>query len=353
MTSVVPDCCALKVPQQELIKGLISKHKTKSNMNILFIGPIFNGYEETIKSTIEKSRKYERIGFIQECPFKSLGLFAFTTNIIPSIKSRLIKLHNDRILNAIRRNKYDLVFIIRGEYILSQTIETIHSQYPSVAVVVYQWDSITNNQNALSLVKIADKAFTFDMFDAQKLGISYLPLFSSWAEAGCPMSNNAIIKYDVLSIGGYRPHRIPYINAIKKYCDNKGLSYKFHNFIRFGAYIKNRKKLHTIYKDVSFRKISYNKYYKLMCESRVILDVQSPSQNGLTMRTMESLSLGKKLITTNLNIKNEAVNNSNVFVISAPSDIYTPEFDSFMKAPSVTCSKVLSLTEWLKYMQIL
>ena len=46
-----------------------------------------------------------------------------------------------------------------------------------------------------------------------------------------------------------------------------------------------------------------NDIVSLYKESEVILDINHPGQNGLTMRTFEALGAGKKLITTNTEIK--------------------------------------------------
>ncbi|MFH4210110.1 lipopolysaccharide biosynthesis protein, partial [Acinetobacter baumannii] len=56
---------------------------------------------------------------------------------------------------------------------------------------------------------------------------------------------------------------------------------------------------------------------KLYAKSNVILDISHPGQSGLTMRTFEAIGAGKKLITTNLNIKEYPFYNSdNIFIIS-------------------------------------
>lgn len=202
---------------------------------------------------------------------------------------------------------------------------------------------------------MADKAYTFDPIDAEDLHISYLPLFSSWKEAGFNEEKpNRTIKYDILSIGGYRGHRIPYINTMKKFCDKYELKYKFHNYENFMSFFKNKKKLSIKFSDVSFFKISYKKYHDLLLQSKAILDIQSPLQNGLTMRTMETLSLNKKLITTNKNIiKEPYYNEQNICVIDSPDDLNTRLILDFINSESIKSKNVLTLTEWLIRMELL
>ena len=55
---------------------------------------------------------------------------------------------------------------------------------------------------------------------------------------------------------------------------------------------------------------------KLYRNSKVILDINHPGQKGLTMRTFEAIGAGKKMITTNSEIKNYPFYNSNnVYII--------------------------------------
>ena len=61
--------------------------------------------------------------------------------------------------------------------------------------------------------------------------------------------------------------------------------------------------------------------------STIILDINHPFQSGLTMRTFEALGAGKKLITTNGNIRKYPFYNiNNVLVISRNENIFPETF---------------------------
>lgn len=324
-------------------------------MNILFVGPKFNSYEKTITKTLKKSDKYNKVLFLPDCPLHSAHLFALLYNLFPPLKLSLVKNYNNRIINIIQKNKIDCFFILKGEFVLLETIKTIRRISPKIKIIVYQWDSINNNPQAKGLLQLADDSYTFDPIDAQNLNITYLPLFSSWTEAGLNQTEfEKPIKFDILSIGGYRGHRIPYINAMKEFCEQNELTYKFHNYENFMSFLKNRKKLNIKLTDVSFTRISYKKYYSLLLQSKAVLDIQSPSQNGLTMRTMETLSLNKKLITTNNNILKEPFyNENNIYVIQKPEDLSSPKILDFINCRLNNCEGVLSLSEWLIRMSLI
>ena len=66
---------------------------------------------------------------------------------------------------------------------------------------------------------------------------------------------------------------------------------------------------------------------ELYAKSNVILDISHPGQSGLTMRTFEAIGAGKKLITTNADIKNYPFYNSNnIYVISRSQIILDRKF---------------------------
>jgi hypothetical protein len=75
--------------------------------------------------------------------------------------------------------------------------------------------------------------------------------------------------------------------------------------------------------------------------SAAILDIEHPKQRGLTMRTIETLISGKKLITTNKSIINSNLyDTSRVYVISRDNPQLPNNFIN---------SKFLPIPESLKY----
>jgi len=83
--------------------------------------------------------------------------------------------------------------------------------------------------------------------------------------------------------------------------------------------------------------------------STVILDINHPKQSGLTMRTFEALGAGKKLITTNAEIKKYSFyNEDNICII----DRDKPELNvEFFKTPFIPIDQPLlndmSIVGWI------
>ena len=326
------------------------------SQNLLFIGPVFNSYHKIIFKTIKDSGKYDNVYFLHECPLYSLALFGFITSIFPSIKPLLIKHFNKLILKCVKKRSIDSIFIIRGEYVKKETIDECYSLNPNLTMTAYNWDSIKNNSNFRIFLCPRVEAYTFDPGDANtEKNIHYLPLFSSWKETGYNISTYRKI-YDISFVGGYREDgRMDYLSEMRALCERNKMIMFTHCFIRFGAYLKNRKRFNIKYQDITFEKMAYQKYLECVQKSKAVLDIQSSTQTGLTMRTMEVLSLGVKLVTTNKSIiKSEFYNENLVYVIDDIESIRENENEiiDFISKETTPAIEVLSLSEWLKQMNI-
>lgn len=75
-------------------------------------------------------------------------------------------------------------------------------------------------------------------------------------------------------------------------------------------------------KDIHFKMLPLKEAYKIYNQTMCVMDIESKTQNGLTMRTIEMIGLKKKLITTNKDIRYYDFYNEKNFMIS--------DRDSFM-----------------------
>lgn len=57
-------------------------------------------------------------------------------------------------------------------------------------------------------------------------------------------------------------------------------------------------------KEFQFKPLTENEIVNIMSKTDAVFDICNENQNGLTMRTIETLGAGKKLITTNKTIIN-------------------------------------------------
>jgi hypothetical protein len=88
----------------------------------------------------------------------------------------------------------------------------------------------------------------------------------------------------------------------------------------------------------------------LVEQSHIIVDVHHPGQNGLTMRTIESLGAHKKLITTNSSVVQcDFFHSDNIIVIDRLSPVIPPAFfTSEYQTIAKPIYRKYSLAEWLQ-----
>jgi spore maturation protein CgeB len=78
---------------------------------------------------------------------------------------------------------------------------------------------------------------------------------------------------------------------------------------------------------VSFDKLNHHQIIDFYKKTKSVLDINKPFQNGLTIRTFEVLASGRKLITTNSDIKNYPFYcPENILVIDREDIQLKPEF---------------------------
>ena len=192
---------------------------------------------------------------------------------------------------------------------------------------MYQWDSCSNSPNALEIAKYFDKIFTFDREDANKYFWEYRPLF--FDSSDCKKTNKI---YDILYICTLKYKRGEIYKEAKKISENEGLSFFYYLYIDFKTYIKrivlNRDRIYMSipFKNIKFKPLSIEDTAKLYDKSKIVIDYTTPSQTGLSMRTIECLGHECKIITNNKNIKFEKFySEENVFIYDDNVKIL-PEF---------------------------
>ncbi len=268
---------------------------------ILFIGPKFFGYEKYIIKQLKC--KYEKVIYVCEYPLgASRRYYIFET--IFGRKQWLWNLYENKILKIVIREGINKIFIIRGRLLPESLLKKLVEIY-RVEIIHYQWDSVKNNPNALVISKYANKTFTFDMNDAKQYPhFNYLPLFYYWEDEVCLTRKP---QYDLLYVASCNLQRLEIYDKIKDIADRNHWRIKSYLFLPFILYIKLLIKGENVsFKDVRFNPLSHNKYQKILQNSHIVVDVPSSTQVGSSMRTIEALSLGKKIITTNSNVLNES-----------------------------------------------
>ncbi|MDE1220606.1 hypothetical protein MCT05_06610 [Vibrio aestuarianus] len=261
-----------------------------NNKNILLIAPLFHGYE------LEISQELEKIGYkvIKINDLSSSFFYKMSTKAKTKIlKNRIESFYSDSIKKLIRLNDIHQVLIIKGVGITSRLIEFLNDN--NLEVKLYQWDSIKNH-NYRELIEKCDKVYSFDVNDCKdNVKINYLPLFHS------PYATyvNEDKEIDILFIGSYSDFRYKKLKEIRSLTlgSYRTEIYLYIDFFSF--FIQNLIKGKKIkIRDVKFSPLNRKECYFKMKRSKVVIDLPSEYQTGLTMRFFEAIASQAHIITT-------------------------------------------------------
>ncbi|MBN2597976.1 MAG: hypothetical protein JXR82_14470 [Marinifilaceae bacterium] len=319
---------------------------------ILFLSVQTFNYEKAIA---DKLRRFgAKVDYFDERPSNSI----FSKGIIRlkrSLYQKKINSYYQDILEKTKQGKFDYFFLIKGEVVPEFFLKEFKYKNPNCEFIYYTWDSFNNNPNVLSILKYFEKKFTFDSNDALEYNLDFRPLFFIDEYEEIMKFRCSRFKYDLLFLGTAHSDRYKISNSAVNWC-------REHNLNSFAYYFMPSRLVFLFkslfdrsfksfdYKKISFKTLNINQITEFYRESSVILDINHPGQNGLTMRTFEALGAGKKIITTNVNIKKYPFyNENNVLVIDREKVVLSR---SFFESPFIAIEKELyfnmSLEGWLK-----
>lgn len=319
-------------------------------MNILLIAPVFYGYDEEIVKVLQKY--YDCVYFCNEVPFSNQTRYKYIVKVFGFLKPLFWKRYAKRILDIINNKSITKILLIRGEEIPEFLFKEIYRTNPSIDITNYQWDSFRNNANAELICKYAAHNFTFDREDAERnKRYEYLPLFYSWKNV---INYNREIKNDVLFFGSYSEERFNEVKNLITILESQGITYKILLYIPFLSFLTRVFTGCRIpYRYITLKTIKKDRY-QLMAEScRCLFDLPSPLQKGATMRTIEALSLKKKLITTNRNLALDDFYSEDNILFWPITDYSLLKSFIYTEYNESHYSTLMSIESWLEKMNII
>lgn len=296
--------------------------------NILFISPIFFDYQ--IRLTKEMESQGHNVFWYSDRPknnFFSKSLIRLNKNLLKRKTNKYI----DKIIEEIADKKIDYVLVIFGQSFSKDNILKLRKQFKSAKFVYYTWDAVENFAVIKELYPLFDNYYSFDKKDCKKYGFKFLPLF---------YSNDYIeneYEYDFTLITTVKAGKLSNIKKILNMIPIDAKVYK-HLYIQSKlVYLYYKIKLKefkgTKMKDFKYYTLKQDEVNDILSKSKVVIDIQMGKQNGLTMRTFETLHLNKKLITSNQNIKQyDFYSSNNILCLedikeTVDSNFYNETFD--------------------------
>jgi len=289
---------------------------------ILIIGVKFYHYNDEIIGKLRKRGADVVFFYERDITIRHALIDAFWPHRMDKWQEK----HYGKILNAIRGQYFDYLLVIRGYKMPVSFSGAVRRISPGIKTILYQWDSL-NNWNYLNVMQEFDRVYTFDYMDAEDLNIKYIPTFHTDEFSDMlPVRS----KYDMFFFGNYTFERYQQMQKIIDFAEANGYKLKTHLFLSYKRYIRERTRGIKIERDkVAFYRMNKANYLKLFNDSNIIVDITTETQSGLSMRVLDTLAAGKKLITNNRHIMKESFYNPEQIHIVNPADFDIP--GSFFK----------------------
>jgi len=319
---------------------------------VLLLSPKFFGYELEIKKEIEGFGS--QVYYFDERPKNDFFTkICIRLNIKFLISWRIKKYYNN-ILKQLEGIKFDYVFLLNVETVPLKFIEEIRNRNSMLSIVTYFWDSVSNRKQFLKYLKCSDKFYSFEVNDENNKEVYFLPLF--YIKDYCDIANSKYnITYDISFIGTVHSDRFKVLKEIECQLSDFNLNCYWYLYspsrILFLYQKLFKKGFKSIkWSDVSFNSLNRSDVVDVVGRSKCVIDIQSPLQTGLTIRTIEMLGARKKLLTSNHEVKKyNFYKENNIYVFDRANPIIDSGFfkKNYEEIDQVTYDKY-SISEWIK-----
>jgi hypothetical protein len=264
---------------------------------ILFIALPYHQYTEEIVKELRKQNYH-----VDYFPIKPRKLWH---KILQTISKKNFQRYLDHFhkknIKLFSNNKYSIVLFIQVHFMSPRNIEYLKQTQSNSKFILYNWDSIKTH-DFRPFIKYFDKIATFDVNDAASLNLDYLPLFSIKKFQDLDKSKEKLQVYFVGNIVSVE--RYFAIRKFKEYCHNNNINFSCYmkcTPVTYGKLLLKGK----FPLDVHFTSIHPKKFISMMKESSAVFDFANHQQSGYTMRFIENLCAGKKIITNNHSVFSE------------------------------------------------
>jgi hypothetical protein len=262
---------------------------------ILFIGIGFYDYEISI---VARLRRYGATvqSFFDRPAILRRGLFEPLSRLAAAKALRLITRHQNRILRS-ATGPCDFVLVIKAIDLRPEFLDALRCQLPHAEFILYQWDALARLPGIESRLPYFDRILTFDHKDfTARPGLQFRPLFYRENPSRPNMVHHGCCTIDLCFVGLLHSDRLEMIRRLQANAQSQGVS--FYVYLYTGLYTSLKLARARNARNIHFRLLSYRKLMELSRRTAVILDLPHAAQSGMTMRAIEAVGLGKKLITT-------------------------------------------------------
>lgn len=255
------------------------------------------------------------------------------------IKKNLKKIKQTNfILDKIPNDIQDITLVVDPAHFNHIVLKEIRKK--SVKLIAYNYDSMAQLPLPADKISYFDEIYSFDKDDCKNYNFKFITNFIYSAKKD--ISENYKLK--AFTIQSKSNDRIHTLSKIADQLDTLNINnYEFH------IYGKAKKSVNN---NIIFfsERIPLDTFKNKMENSEILLDLVRECQNGLSFRIFEAMALQKKLITTNVNIKDyDFYNPNNILIIAKINPIISEKFlaVNYQPIPENIYNKY-TLENWIK-----
>lgn len=229
----------------------------------------------------------------------------------------LLNRYHRRIILTYAPNAFDHVVFLQVHQFSHENLALLKARQASAHFSLYNWDAVSTHDYRPYLGYF-DSAHTFDPADARALGINYLPLFCMRKLQGLPREGLAPMSaYFVGNI--VNPERYRAVMAFDRFCRSEGIAFRHYLSTTVHGWTTMRR-AGIRPGGVSLRAMRDDDFIGLISAAAAVFDFANHRQTGFTMRTMENLCAGRKIITNNPNVRSAEFYSDDRFLIFENQD---------------------------------
>lgn len=263
-----------------------------SKEGILFLWLDQNQFhaQESLKRGVSVKQIYKNLNKVQKT-FRNIQIILRTSTIsywFSDWKEHLDKYHT---------------VIVHASILTPEVVKYIRKKNKNIRIIVWYWNPVGKSVDFLKFSEAEAEIWVFDESDA----INYsLEFNTQYYFKDFTISHEEVI-YDVSFVGADKG-RIDLIHELNEEFSNFNIKTYFHVIETNGIKENHRQ----YYKN----RLEYKELLDIISKSKVILDIVSKGQTGLTLRPLEALFFKKKLITNDKRIVNrDFYESENIFVL--------------------------------------
>ncbi len=233
--------------------------------------------------------------------------------LLRRVSTRFIPLFEDyaALDSALPDAKNVILFDYKGLDALCRRVE---ERSPQARKIVMYWNTIGT---AAPMHRPGWELWTFDPGDARRHGMRFVDqfFFGLPTGVGVPAECDSDISFVGRNKGRF------------------GLLKKFERMWGADLRLDFRRVSHTAPVGGTVRAVSYSDYLRAGASARAMLEITARGQEGITLRTLEALAMGRKLLTTNAAIARHPLYDPRMVRIVTPATT-AAEIRDFLDAPA-------------------